>query len=364
MKKIIALLSFMLIICGVSAQSYYTIYGTVINQVTNKPMQAASVFAQNTTLGTVTDADGNFKLQLPSGGYDIVFTYTGFRTESKRVTNADAAEKINILLNENEKMLETVSVIASNEVMDGLAKYGTFFNEQFIGKSPSSSFCSIKNPDALHFFFSKKKNRLKVTATDVLIISNNKLGYNIKYNLDSFTYEYKTDMSIYSRYPLYEEMQGDSLQINQWIANRNEVYKGSLLHFMRSLYNKNLSQNGFEVQFIVKGNKGETAIKLSNPYEALHVEKDDSTQTVDITPNQQNVGILFLPQKPNEAYLSENPSEPKDFQFSMLTFKPDNGIVIEQNGYFYDQNDVLTSGYWVWNKVAEQLPYNFIAKKE
>jgi hypothetical protein len=35
------------------------------------------------------------------------------------------------------------------------------------------------------------------------------------------------------------------------------------------------------------------------------------------------------------------------------------GFVIQQNGYFYDQNDVTNIGYWSWEKMAEALPYDY-----
>jgi hypothetical protein len=37
-----------------------------------------------------------------------------------------------------------------------------------------------------------------------------------------------------------------------------------------------------------------------------------------------------------------------------------NGFVIEENGYFYDQSDVTNIGYWSWKKLAELLPYDYI----
>ena len=140
-----------------SAQNNFTISGKILSEVNGTPMAAASVFAQNTTLGTVTDDNGNFKLSLPQGGYDLIITFTGHRTESRRITTADANENIIISLKEKEKELETVAIIATNEVADGLAKYGAFFNEEFIGKSTNSKSTTIQNTEALHFFFSKKK---------------------------------------------------------------------------------------------------------------------------------------------------------------------------------------------------------------
>ena len=364
MKLIFSFFFSFLFFFSAESQSSFSVSGTVKNDVTGLPMVAASVFAQNTTFGTVTDKEGNFHLQLPSGGYDLIISYTGFRPESRRISSSDAAAKINISLRENERELQDVAVVSSNEVADGLAKYGGFFLEEFIGRLPDSNLCRIQNPEVLHFFFSKRKNRLKVTATEPLVIKNNMLGYNIKYTLDSFTHEYNTNTSVYTGYPLYEEMQGDDGQMSKWLNARRAAYKGSMLRFMRSVYYKNLAQQKFEIQFIVKVNGKDSALKLKTPYEALNYQKDDSTQTVTIYPNQNQVAVLFLGDKPGDVYLKENPGEPSAFQFSVLGFKPDEGIVIERNGYFYDQNDISISGYWSWDKVAKQLPYDWQPQEE
>jgi len=359
MKIFFATLLSLFFLNALHAQNNFSVSGKVLNEVTGSPMAAASVFAQNTTIGTITDENGHFKLQLPPGGYELVFTFTGFKTEIRRITTADAGEAVNVGLKEKEKELETVAITSTNEVKDGLEKYGQFFYEEFIGKTSNSKVCNIQNAEALHFFFSKKRNRLKITATEPVIIKNNALGYNIKYTIDSFTHEYNTGVSIYSGSPLYEEMQGDSTQKLLWQANRKAAFKGSLLHFMRSVYNKNLKEQEFEIQFIVQQNGIENAIKLKDTYGAINYIKDDSTQTVEIMPNQKNVGILFMAEKPVEAYTLAHPTEPKDFKFSMLIFKPTESLTIEQNGYFYDQNNLSISGYWAWEKVADQLPYNY-----
>ena len=341
------------------AQNNFIVSGKVLNETTGTPMAAASVFAQNTTIGTITDESGNFKLSLPQGGYDLVITFTGYRTESRRITTADAGAAININLKEKEKELETVAIISTNEVMDGLAKYGAFFKEEFIGKTVNGKLTNIQNPEALHFFFSKKKNRLKITATEPLLIKNDALGYNIKYTIDSFTHEYNTGTSIYTGFPLYEEIQGDSTQKVLWETNRKSAYNGSLLHFMRSVYNKDLKAQQFEIQFIIQQNGADNALKLKDAYGAINYNKDDSIQTVEILPNQKDVGILYMAQKPSDAYIVAHPTEPKEFKFSMLSFKPNESIIIEQNGYFYNQNDISISGYWAWDRVGEQLPYDY-----
>src|SRR5205085_1507341 len=107
---------------------------------------------------------------------------------------------------------------------------------------------SIKNKEILKFYFSKKRNRLKVMAPEPLLIENNSLGYNIKYALDSFTHEYATQVSLYTGNPLFEEMvPANTDQQLKWQKARQEAYKGSILHFMRSVYNKQLKEEGFEI---------------------------------------------------------------------------------------------------------------------
>ena len=341
-----------------NAQSAYNISGVVINASGTK-MQAASVFAQNTTLGTVTDVDGKFTINLPAGGFELAFSFTGYKTETRRVSAAETNQKLEIILQEKEKELESVSVVASNEVMDGMEKYGSFFKAEFIGKTENAKNCEIQNPEVLHFFFSKKKNRLKIMASEQLVIKNNALGYTIKYALDSFTHEYKTQVSTFTGFPFYENMAADTVQILKWQEARAEAYKGSTLHFMRSLYNKTLKEEKFDVQFVVNVMGKDEAIKLKDIYGSLDYSKDDSTQTVEILPNQPNVGVLYMAAKPCTAYQLENKLEPKIFKFSILSFKPKESLVIEQNGYFYDQNDISISGFWSWEKIADQLPYDY-----
>ncbi len=339
----------------------YVVSGKVIDAITKAPLQAASVFAQNTTIGTATDAEGNFKLVLPNGGYDLVVSFTGYETGAKRITTADAENK-NILfeIKQKEKELADVVVKASNEVKDGWEKYGDFFLENFIGKTANSKYCTIKNKDVLKFYYYKRTNRLKVLATAPVEITNDALGYNIKYTLDSFSHLYNTQASVFSGYPLFEEMQPTSeAQKAQWDSNRAIAYRGSILHFMRSLFRKQLKEEGFEIQFIAKVNEKEVPVQLKDFYSAVNYDKDDSTNTVEVMPNQSEVAVLYKNEQPDAGYLAANPGEPDKFQLSVVNFLPKESIVIEQNGYYFEQTDIVINGYWEWEKVADMLPYDY-----
>lgn len=346
------------------SQTTYRIVGKVIDSETKQPLQGASVYAQNTTIGTATNAEGVFKLELPNGGYELAATFTSYYSDTKRVTNADAGDK-EVVFELKPKEKEMIDVVVKNtyEVADGWTKYGDFFTENFIGKTANSNQCIIKNKEVLRFFFYKRKNKLKVLASAPVEIENNALGYRIKYALDSFTHEYNTSISLYSGAPLFEEMTPvDSLQKAKWDAARDVAYKGSTLHFMRSLYSRKLKEQGFEIQFLAKINDKESAVTLKDQYKAMNYTMDDSLHILEIKPTNPNVAIIYKNSKPEESYLAATPGVNPAFQLSFLTFNPNESIGVEQNGYFFDQNDVTISGYWAWERIADMVPYDFSAQ--
>lgn len=361
MKKTLAFIFTVFISYSLTAQTFL-ISGKVLDATTKLPLQGASVFAQNTTTGTATSDQGNFTLRLYNGGYDLVITFTGYQTASRRITTADALDKeLVILISPNEKNLDDVVIKASNEVKDGLEKYGQFFLDNFIGKTPNSSQCRIRNLEVLKFYFYKKKNRLKVLATAPLEIENKALGYSIKYTLDSLTYEYKTELGTYSGYPLFTDMQpADSAEKTTWYNNRLKAYGGSMLHFMRAVYTKTLKEEGFQIQLVGKNNDdADTAIAVKFYYGALNYSINDSTQLVEIMPKQQGLAVLYTKEPPNPLYLAQTGDTPRNFQLSILAITPEEAVGIEQNGYYFDQNDITINGYWTWTKVGDVLPYDF-----
>ncbi|MFZ9661369.1 MAG: carboxypeptidase-like regulatory domain-containing protein, partial [Chitinophagaceae bacterium] len=189
MRHLLALAIFMFTIAG-HAQSF-RVTGRVLDSITQQPLQGASVFCQNTTSGTVTNSNGEFNLNLKDGGYDLIISYSGYTTEIKRISSNDEhLIQLDILMKEKEQVMEEISIVVSNEVKDGMDKYGNFFLDEFLGRSANSKECAIDNPEVLKFYFYRKRNKLKITATQDLFITNKALGYRIRYQLDSFTHDY------------------------------------------------------------------------------------------------------------------------------------------------------------------------------
>ena len=129
----IFILSFFVLPKRIFAQtSYYMVKGKVIDKNTAAPLAGSSVFAQNTTIGEATDADGNFSIWLPQGGYSLVTTFTGYETQTIRVNGSSQNDSLLFELSPEVTSLEAVTISISNEVQDGWEKYGTFFTNHFI----------------------------------------------------------------------------------------------------------------------------------------------------------------------------------------------------------------------------------------
>lgn len=54
-----------------------TITGTVVNEM-NEPLLGVSILLVGTGNGTITDFDGNFSIQVPSGESELRFSYIGY----------------------------------------------------------------------------------------------------------------------------------------------------------------------------------------------------------------------------------------------------------------------------------------------
>nr|MBP9153043.1 carboxypeptidase-like regulatory domain-containing protein [Flavobacteriales bacterium] len=55
------------------------------------PVPFVTVYIEGTTIGTTTNSEGNYHLDIADGFHTIVFRYVGYRTEVKGVTVSNQA---------------------------------------------------------------------------------------------------------------------------------------------------------------------------------------------------------------------------------------------------------------------------------
>ena len=89
---------------GMAAEAR-VISGTV-KDPTGETIISASVVVKGTTLGTVTDFDGNYTIEVPDDAKVLVFSYIGMKTQELNITG----DVMNVVLSENSEVLEEVVV--------------------------------------------------------------------------------------------------------------------------------------------------------------------------------------------------------------------------------------------------------------
>ena len=102
--RTLLIIAMAIFVCALAHAQGVNVSGKVTSATDGEPITGASVVEKGTTRGTVTDIDGNFKLEVNSGA-TLVISYLGFKTLEVKATPS-----MNIALEENAKSLNEVVV--------------------------------------------------------------------------------------------------------------------------------------------------------------------------------------------------------------------------------------------------------------
>ena len=120
MKRLIYLLLCLIAGIGMASAQTTKVTGIVISADDNEPIIGASIVVKGTTIGTVTDIDGAFTLDVPSATKTLSISYVGMETQEVAVKPS-----MNIILKSDTELLDEVVVVA----------YGTAKKESFTGSA-------------------------------------------------------------------------------------------------------------------------------------------------------------------------------------------------------------------------------------
>lgn len=379
----------------------HQVTGIVVNGEDGTTLASASVFINNSVKGTTSDSHGMFTLSgIAENNFELIISFSGFVSVSLHITPQTINQVQTIKLFHRNQQLQQVTIIAPE--IDGWKRWGRFFTENFVGRSDLAKECIIENPEVLRFTYDKGSSVLRAYSNDHLIINNKALGYIIKYQLEQFTYNFKTRIVRYIGYTSFQDQSGvNNNKSKKWEKKRKEVYAGSLSNFMHALYTDSITEKGFTVhqkirvqakdsifsslfkpektlKFAFIGNKmyiiqpGIIPLFKKSPEfvdlieTALYSFKN--TVSMDTVTKQKlfyfDNFLLVIYKKANESeeYLKQNllPVNIKRPQTSNMTLIMEEALSIQQNGLFYNPSNLLTSGYWGWHKIAGMLPSDYI----
>ncbi|MDC0956669.1 TonB-dependent receptor [Flavobacteriaceae bacterium] len=112
-KKIYSLLILLLLTYGFTSAQTGTLAGSIIDGEFVEPMAFANVIVKGTTIGTTSDFDGKYQLELEPGTYTIVFSFVGYTTQeiTDVVIKEGEVTPLDVTLTTNS--LETIFITTS-----------------------------------------------------------------------------------------------------------------------------------------------------------------------------------------------------------------------------------------------------------
>ncbi|WP_179318916.1 SusC/RagA family TonB-linked outer membrane protein [Winogradskyella helgolandensis] len=163
--KWIPLLVFVLFGSALYAQQ--TVTGTVISQPDGLPLPGANILVQGTAIGSTTDMDGKYTIEVQDGTAVLVFSYVGFTPQN--VTVGDKTV-IDVVLVEDASQLSEIVVVG----------YGARRKSDVTG-----SVSSVKADELTAFAVLDAEQALQGRAAGVVVQSNNggEPGAPIKINI-------------------------------------------------------------------------------------------------------------------------------------------------------------------------------------
>tara|TARA_Y100000766_G_scaffold215735_1_gene187520 strand:- start:1461 stop:2483 length:1023 start_codon:yes stop_codon:yes gene_type:complete len=339
-------------------------------------------------IGTTSDNEGYYTLtQIPPGQYELIVSMIGYEVEREAmiiVQNENLT--VNFRLSPQAILMNEVNVTAKKD-KEWDKNYGRF-KRSFLGTGKNGEASRILNEYVLSF--SKSGTLLKAKASQPLIIDNPELGYKITYILYNFTKD--VDGVEYSGDIFFEERKADTKKrLKYWKKNRQKAFKGSLRHFLHTLANR------FELRFnIIDGGMQENPNWLSiartrrDPLVkegfSLLINKKDLFGSAIIIPEQYKpikndtlvfVGninepiisfegrlmVTYTKESPEFTYLLENDSPSSFQQTSYLLLRADS-VYFDRYGRYSEPLMIEQQGYFSWEGVADQLPFDYEIEKK
>lgn len=337
--------------------------GKVRDAATSEPLPFTHVFVNQTTVGTVTDEQGNYTLNgVPGGANEIVFSFVGYKPYSAKIQIKDGeGRQLDIRLQVDDTQLETVEVKGTRD--KEWEKQLKKFEKVFLGTTKFSGAAKISNPWVLDFkeMDINGKNTFTATASKPLEIENLALGYRVHYYLKSMAFN-SDGHNITGEVRFEELATSDAKAIKTWNLNRAEAYYGSLRHLLKSMVAGKAEEEGFNLYIDKSGYE-------NTPYRSavFSAQLDKSIQSFpakeNVLPGKSENEFMLQMKQRVEVHYTKARSAVKvysDVNYPVSWLEVNGGVIrTNSNGILLSPSNVIVSGAMYEARVANLLPYNY-----
>lgn len=227
-----------------------SISGFITDKATGKALPDVNIFISGTNIGIASAQNGFYEIKnLPSGKQKLTFSLIGYEGLSAEF---DIKESSSISYNAEllPRIYSTGTVeIKTERPLDRSAMIRSF-SELLLGQTADSKSCIIENESVLQIS-RLSPTEVRFHSDSALVIINRSLGYRLEGPLAFFDMNTDKKNFSYSFQPKFSELKAkDSATAKRWELNRKMAYKGSLRHFLKSLYLGTTGKEGFQLYMI------------------------------------------------------------------------------------------------------------------
>lgn len=344
-----------------------SVQGIVYDELSNKAIQDAFIFVNDSSLGTISNQDGLFILDLENNvNVTLIVSHLGYENKtvalSEGLTNLDT-----IYLNPHSFELNEISLTTKGK-KNLRKKRLKRFEEAFLGAKSERQDIEITNPEVLLFY--EEGSKLMAKADKPLIIQNNYLGYTIRFFLTHFEL-YPNEDVIYKGTTSFTEEEKSKKELAKIKRNRHKVFHQTNRSFFYRLIHKKVEDKKFLVGSSKKNFKGEFVQFEALPIDSIVlVEKDDGNYELYV---QDHFTVKYLDleskrkaktQKLSSTFstgLKQFEAEKNDELVSYLGSST-NKIILDSTGRILNSQEVEEYGFWASKRVAYMLPLDYQIK--
>jgi hypothetical protein len=313
----------LVLLCSVFQGFSQAIHGIVLDKNTKEPIPFATIYFNGTFSGTSANNAGEFSLSWKEDKpRPITATSVGYYSMTLFEYQIDSLVFISL----EPKVYDIPEVIIKPDKMPRAQKE-KMFREEFLGKDNNATRCKIENMKDIILVYNDRNKSLTAYCDKPVIINNNALKYRIYYFLDQF--KSSKDSAFMGGTCYFNEIPHRNKKAVA--VRRNDAYLGSRMHFIRSLWENRLSEEGFDMKIVDSCKMGYNSILL------------DSTEQEKFFSLCNNVIVTY----------------PKKLQRSMI-FLNKKSITIDKSGY-YDPHGIRWAGFMASQRMADLLPYEYEA---
>jgi len=332
------------------------IEGRVISGETGMPLMGAHVFLSGTTNGSVTNADGRYRLRnVKPGVYRVVVSMIGFGyLTMEQIVGPAEVRQYDVELEPVVYQMDEL-IVHDEKWQRNLER----FTRLFIGESERADSVKIVNPEVLTFK-TRWWGRFTAEAHRPLVIENFALGYRITYFLDEF--RHSGSVTRWDGDPLFEIMPpADSLQLDYWEQNRREAYEGSLRHLLLSLIDQREGEEGFILYLERPRMHYYTTAPGRRMRSSRLIHRVEGEEHLYEMNFRGRLQVIYTRAPEDERYLRWERNlnrRPADRQTSWLELNT-RPITIDSDGEIMEVYGATRFGFLSYQRVAEETPREY-----